>query len=68
MYLSDDPAADWDRFCDAEEQELSLRPRCSICDDIIMDDECYKINDEFICSECIENKCRVYTENYIGEE
>ncbi len=65
MYYTDDPAADYLRY-DAEQQaELDKLPKCAYCDEPIMTDECYEINDELICEECLIQEHRKWTEDYV---
>lgn len=61
MYRTDDPAADYDRYCAEQEKELALLPECSECGEKIMDDQCWKFGDEPICDKCAENNYRIYT-------
>ena len=58
MY-TDDPINDFERW-DAEQAErLAERPLCSYCDEPIQEDSAFRINDELICEECME-QFRVY--------
>lgn len=67
MYRTNDPVADWDRYCSEEERELKRRPKCSICGEHIEDDVCYEINDEIICPECLKDHFQKWTDDYIKE-
>ncbi len=53
FYRTDDPV--WDAYCRdcAEEEALQRRPKCSVCDEHIADDDAYYINGEWICEDCI---------------
>ena len=58
MY-SDDPLMDFERW-DAEQAErVTERPCCSYCDEPIQEDSEFRINDELICEEYME-QFRVY--------
>lgn len=65
IYYSDNPADDYDRYSAAQEKKLSKMPRCEWCDEYITDEECYKINGELVCCDCIDN-CRTLVENHVG--
>jgi hypothetical protein len=68
MYRTNNPVADWDRYCAEEERELKRRPKCSKCEKPIVDDVCYEINDKLTCPECLEVHYRRWTEDYIKED
>ena len=53
MY-SDDPLMDFERWDAEQYDELKERPRCSQCDEPIQEDSAFRINDELICEECME--------------
>jgi formylmethanofuran dehydrogenase subunit E len=38
---------------------LEKRPVCSICGEHIQDEECYLVNDEYICIECMVD-CKIF--------
>ena len=46
-----------------EERELSKLPECSECGHAINDEECYLINEELVCSDCVDS-WRVKVEDY----
>jgi len=54
MFMTDDPAADYDRYCAELEQARFLLPECSECGKKIEDEFCYQVNDEIICEACME--------------
>ena len=61
FYYSDDPARDYARY-DAElEEELESRPVCAYCEQHIQEDECFYINGEYICDDCLNLCYRVET-------
>lgn len=66
MYIrTDDPVRDFLAH-DAEQQaKLDKLPRCSECDNPIQTEECYEINDELICPECLQDNHRKWVEDYI---
>lgn len=39
-------------------------PKCSICGEKIRDEHYYFINDEFICTECLNENYRMKTEDF----
>ena len=58
MY-SDDPLMDFEKWDAEQYKQTSERPRCSQCDEPIQEDSAFRINDELICEECME-QFRVY--------
>lgn len=53
MYFrSNDPIADYDRYCDAEQESFEMHPRCEHCGEII-EDVLYEIGDSYYCEDCI---------------
>ena len=65
-YRTDDPVADADRyFSEREERWLQRLPKCSECGEPIQTEECYEINDELICPDCLEFNHRKRVEDYI---
>lgn len=65
MTYTDNPIADFDRW-DAEQTKwLERLPKCAECDHHIQDENCYEINGELICPECLNNNHRKRTEDYI---
>ena len=59
-----DPLDDYAAYDAHVSAELDKLPRCSECDEPIQTDECYEINDELICPECLKENHRKWTENY----
>lgn len=43
----------WARHDEEREAKREELPRCSVCDEHIMDDYAYVINDEIICGDCL---------------
>lgn len=54
----------WKKHDAEQEAALAKLPVCSECGEHIQTDECYEINDELICPECLENNHRKWTEHY----
>lgn len=51
----------------AEREEIKKRlPRCAWCGQAIWDDECYDIEGEIVCPDCL-NKRKVWTQNLMKE-
>lgn len=65
MFYSDDPALDFDRYCDAQQAELDKLPKCAYCGEPIQDEHYYEICDEVICEECVDNHFKKRTEDFI---
>lgn len=65
MYYTDDPERDFRRW-DAEQEALrQLLPRCAECNSLIEDEECFNINGEPVCEDCIE-RFKVPTTYFMG--
>lgn len=65
MTFTDDPAADFERY-DAEQQaELDKLPKCEWCGERIQTEECYEVNNELICPECLNENYRRWVDDYI---
>lgn len=70
MDWTDDPLADFHRYDRAQEQALSLLPKCSRCRLRIQSQYCYEVDDEYVCDDCIteedkEDAVRIYTNDVI---
>ena len=64
MY-SNNPIADYDRYCARQEAQLQQCPKCSYCEEPIQDDFLYEINDELFCESCLNDNHRKAVEDYI---
>lgn len=62
MY-TDDPARDWDAYCDEQERQEERLPKCSQCGEPIYD-YVYDIDGELWCEDCI-HESKQPVENYI---
>ena len=68
MYRTDDPHRDFDRYEDRRQREIARRPRCSECENPIMDDQFYEFEDgKYICPKCLEENHSRWTEDYIED-
>lgn len=55
----------WEKH-DAEQQaQLDKLPRCSECDEPIQDTQCYEINGEYICDDCMGRNHRKWVEDIV---
>ena len=64
MYIPDN----YDLFVahDAEQERMLAKlPICSECGEPIQSDECYEINDELVCPQCLEENHRKWVDDYI---
>lgn len=51
---------------DAERQrELDRLPDCGYCDEPIQSEECYEINGELVCPDCLDDNHKKRTEDYV---
>lgn len=65
IFRTDDPAADFSAW-DAEQTAwLQKRPVCCYCGEYIQDDDCWEMNGELICTDCLEANHKKCTEDYI---
>ena len=68
MYRTDDPIWDAHRH-DAEERAWrQSRPKCCECGYHIEDEYAYKINDEWLCKECLDRNYRKEIDDYADWE
>jgi len=58
MLFTDDPVADYDRYCNEQQKELDRLPECGECGEKIMDEYCFEVNGEYICEHCMEENHR----------
>lgn len=65
MFLTGDPEKDFDLYEAEREKAVNKLPKCVECDEPITTEECYEINDELICPECLKNNHRKFTDDYI---
>lgn len=63
---TDDPIADFDRYDAQQTKQEEKLPECSECGKKVQDDHFYEINDEVICSECLDNNHRKWVEDYVS--
>lgn len=62
---SDDPWVDFYRWDAEQTARLLKRPVCYECGEHIQGEDCWEINGELICAECLEANHRKNTEDYI---
>lgn len=62
---TDDPPADYDAYCRAQDKELEKVPVCADCGEHVQEDHFYLINDEVICPACLESGYRKEIYEYI---
>lgn len=63
-YRTDDPVADFERRDAEQEAWLATLPVCFECDHPIQSEECYEINGELICPECLNKNHLKHTDDY----
>ena len=56
--ITDDPVRDAEAWIREQDKVLERRPRCSYCDEPIIDDWYYDIEGEIICQYCVEDRKR----------
>ena len=55
----------WEANDNEKEKWLEQRPICSCCGEHIQDDNCYEINDELICPDCLKENFMKCTDDYM---
>ena len=55
MYRTDDPHADYDRYCAEQDKLVARLPVCEDCERHIEDFSAYYINGVWICEDCMES-------------
>lgn len=63
MFYTDDPLRDFHMHDAEQERKLKMLPKCSECGEHIQTDECYEINDELICPDCLDKNHRKWVED-----
>jgi formylmethanofuran dehydrogenase subunit E len=64
MFITDDPVADFHRYCNEQEEKLKRLPRCDRCKHRIQDDY-YYIDEETLCEGCMNNEYRKSLDDYL---
>lgn len=64
MFYSDDPYQDFVRHDAYQQKKLDRLPVCCECEHPIQTEECYEINGELICPECLVEHHQKRTEDY----
>lgn len=57
----------WEAQDIENERRLARRPKCSVCDNRIQDEEAYLINGDFVCEKCLERDFKIWVEDYIDD-
>ena len=55
----------WSEYSRQQEEALEKLPECCECGEPIQTEECYEINGELICPECLEENHRKRTEDLV---
>lgn len=66
MFYTNDPVSDYDYYSIQQEKQLEKLPVCRECGEHIQDEYAYRINDEYICNECMEDfRVEILLEDYL---
>lgn len=65
MFYTDDPVADYNRYCAEQKRLMDKLPRCCECDEPIQSDALYEFNGELICPQCLVDNHRKRTDDYV---
>lgn len=63
--ITDDPVADFHRHDAEQEAQLKRLPVCDNCDEIIQED-CYIVDCEILCRDCIDDLYKVSLDDYLN--
>lgn len=55
----------WEDHEREQAKQLEKLPVCEVCGEPIQDDHLYLINDEFVCSDCLERDFKKRTDDYV---
>lgn len=65
MPWTDDPVRDAERYEAEKEERLKRLPVCCECDEHIQSDECYEINGELLCPDCLRDNHRKWVDDFV---
>ena len=65
-FYTDNPLADFHNWDAQQQRKLDKLPKCAECDEPIQDDVYFLINDEPICSDCLNDNYKKRVEDYVG--
>ena len=57
----------WKRHDAKQEEQLDKLPKCECCEEPIQDYYCFEIFNELLCEDCMIDKYRVETDDFIDE-
>ena len=64
-FRTGDPLDDFDRLDREQAQREARLPVCDECGEVIHDDHCFNIYGEILCEECMIEKFRKNTEDFL---
>lgn len=64
FYRTDEPLADFNRWDAEQQRKLDRLPKCYECEEPIQTEECFEINGECVCPECLDNNHKHWVEDY----
>lgn len=65
--ITSDPIADFERFCNMEDDYEKKLPICDNCGQPIVDEYCYEVGDELFCEDCMTELFRRDVEDFMSE-
>ena len=68
IFRSDDPHRDFDRWDAYQDSLREMLPLCEHCGCYIEDEHCYVVDDEILCEDCMKERYRRRTEEFIKEK
>lgn len=54
MFLTDDPAYDYERYTSEQQKAEEAAPTCDVCAFTVLEDHYYLINGEITCQSCAD--------------
>ena len=66
-YLSGNPYRDYDRYEASQEAWLKVRPVCAWCGEHIQDEHAYRIGDDLVCEDCLDD-ARVNVDDLVEQQ
>jgi formylmethanofuran dehydrogenase subunit E len=64
MPYSDNPVADYDRYCAEQERQMEKLPKCDRCGQPVTDYYYYEIDGENLCEKCLKDNYRKCVDDY----
>lgn len=67
MSFTDNPIADWDRYCAEQGKEMEKLPKCEYCGEQIQQDKAVYINGFWFCEDCEQAAWEEIRDEYLKD-